>query len=179
MHRFVNWRVIAVAFAVAGTAVSAVAQNAEQLAGVWQARQVRWRAPHPLTNGEQSDARRRPSETLLVDLQLELRQVDDTLWGRLSNLRDPEDIQWRRLLVGRSVGDSIFLAAAASPGQPNIEFEGVLEATRLRGRLNVPPRADLRPGVVLSPAAAIGRHALPPMPARDQWLPVQFWRAPE
>ncbi len=64
--------------------------------------------------------------------------------GRLSNVRDPEDVQWRRLLTGQRVGDSVFLAAAAGPGQPNMEFEGEITAIppERTAQRTAPPRSQ-------------------------------------
>lgn len=164
---------------VAGGALATSSPSSTALDGAWIARNVRWRAPRALTPAERADPRRRPSETVLLDLNLEIRQVGDSLWGRLSNVRDPEDTRWLRVLVGRRTGDSVLLAAAASPGQPNFIFEGTATSTQLTGRLNVPPAADLRPGLLRTPSGASQRQAIPEFPSRDQWLPIQFQRAPQ
>lgn len=178
MDRLIDWRALALMVVIVGSPPS-LPQSADSLSGTWVARQIRWRAPRPLTEGAANDPRRRPSETMLVDLRLEIRQDGDSLIGLLTNARDPEDVQWRRDYTGHRVGDSVFLAATAAPGRPNSAFEGELTETEMRGRLNVPPRDDLRPGLLASRSGAAGRQALPPMPTRDEWLPVIFRRAPE
>lgn len=178
MERLVDWRALALLL-VSAASFPVVSPSTDSVTGTWMARQVRWRAPRPLTRQEQADPRRRPSETMLVDLQLEIRQDGDSLLGLLTNAQDPDDAQWRRLLGGRQIGDSLFLAAAAGPGMPNIAFEGEVAAARLRGRLNVPPRAEHRVGVLPARSGAAGRQALPPLPVRDEWLPVAFSRAPK
>lgn len=178
MDRLFDWRAVALVLAVMWS-VPSVTPATDSLAGTWLARQVRWRAPRPLTEREATDAHRRPSETMLVDLRLEIRHDGDSLIGLLTNARDPEDAQWRRTLTGRRVRDSVFLAATAAPGRPNVAFEGELAETQIRGRLNLPPRDDLRPGLLASQSSAAGRQALPPSPARDEWLPMVFRRAPE
>jgi len=178
MHGLSHPRVLVLALLAAG-ALATSSPSPEPLDGAWLARNVRWRAPRALTPAEQSDPSRRPSETVLLDLRLEIRQDGDSLWGHLSSVRDPEDARWRRILVGRRIGDSVFLAAPASPGQPNLTFEGAATSAELTGRLKVPPATDLRPGLLRTPAGAKGRQALPEFPVRDQWLPIQFQRAPE